>query len=155
MSTAPNAESLGRVGAPSQFSDSTTPCIKAAWAPAELPLGDALEPGPLQVIGFDAPLRGGPVGQEPLEHAPRHPHHATVFADLDAETPPPAARHSSGRLRGRSVPGNRAIGARATLGFAVDLAKAPYRWARHAICASPRRHSSRRRGRLFAPNGCG
>jgi hypothetical protein len=25
------AESSGRVGAPSQFSDSTTPCIKAAW----------------------------------------------------------------------------------------------------------------------------
>jgi hypothetical protein len=28
-------------------------------APAQLPFGNALEPGPLQVAGFDASLRGG------------------------------------------------------------------------------------------------
>jgi hypothetical protein len=52
---------------------------------AQPPLGDALQPGPLEVVGFDAPLGGGPFGQEPLEHPPRHPDHAAVLADLDPE----------------------------------------------------------------------
>jgi hypothetical protein len=54
-------------------------------APAELPLGDALEPGSLEVVGFDAPLGGGRLRQEPLEDAPRHPDHTPVLADLDPE----------------------------------------------------------------------
>ena len=29
--------------------------------PAQLPLGDGLEPGPLEVVRFDAPFGGGPV----------------------------------------------------------------------------------------------
>jgi hypothetical protein len=54
-------------------------------APAQLPLSDALEAGPLEIVGFDAPLGGGPIGREPLEYAPRHPDHAAVLADLDPE----------------------------------------------------------------------
>jgi hypothetical protein len=53
--------------------------------PAELPLGDPLEPGPLWVVRFDAPLKGGLLCQETLEHAPRDTDHATVLADLDPE----------------------------------------------------------------------
>jgi hypothetical protein len=30
---------------------------------AKFPLGDALEPGPLEVVGFDALLGGGPFGE--------------------------------------------------------------------------------------------
>ncbi|HMD62594.1 MAG TPA: GYD domain-containing protein [Stellaceae bacterium] len=54
-------------------------------APAELPLGDALEPGSLQVVGLDAALGGGPLGQETLEHPPRHTNETAVLADLDPE----------------------------------------------------------------------
>ena len=52
---------------------------------AQLPFGDALEPGPLEVVGFDAPLGRGLLGQEALKHPLGHPHHATVLADLDPE----------------------------------------------------------------------
>jgi hypothetical protein len=31
------------------------------------------------------PLGGGPLGEQPLEHAPRDPDHAVVPADLDPE----------------------------------------------------------------------
>jgi len=30
----------------------------------------------LEIVGFDAPLGRGPLGQEPLEDAPRDPDHA-------------------------------------------------------------------------------
>jgi hypothetical protein len=43
--------------------------------PAQLPLGDTLEPGFLEVVSLDAPLRGGPFREEPLEYAPRDPNH--------------------------------------------------------------------------------
>jgi hypothetical protein len=52
---------------------------------AELPLGDALEPGALDVVCLDAPLWGGPLRKQASEHAPRDPNHATVRADLDPE----------------------------------------------------------------------
>ena len=52
---------------------------------AQLLLGDTLEPGPLEVVGLDAPLGGGPFGQEPLKHPPRHPDHTLVLADLEPE----------------------------------------------------------------------
>jgi hypothetical protein len=51
---------------------------------AQLPLGDGLEPGALEEVGFDTPLRGGPLGEQSLEHAPRYPDHAAVLADLDS-----------------------------------------------------------------------
>jgi len=48
----------------------------------DLSFDNALEPRPLWVVGFDAPLGGGPLGEQPLEHAPRHPDHAAVLTDL-------------------------------------------------------------------------
>ena len=53
--------------------------------PTDLSFGNALEPGPLSVAGFNTPLWGGPLGEQPLEHAPRHSNHAAVLADLDPE----------------------------------------------------------------------
>jgi hypothetical protein len=44
----------------------------------QLPLGDALEPRPLEGVRLDAPLGRGPLGQEPLEYAPRDPDHAAA-----------------------------------------------------------------------------
>jgi hypothetical protein len=54
-------------------------------APTQLPLGDAFQPGSLEVVGFDASLGGGPLSGQPLEHPPRHPDHAAILADLDPE----------------------------------------------------------------------
>jgi hypothetical protein len=51
----------------------------------DAPIGLSFEPGTLQVVGLDAPLRRGPLGQQALEHAARHPDGAAVFADLDPE----------------------------------------------------------------------
>jgi hypothetical protein len=53
--------------------------------PAQFPLGDVLEPGPLEVVGFDAPLGRGSLREQPLEHAPRDPDHPAVLADRDPE----------------------------------------------------------------------
>jgi hypothetical protein len=38
-------------------------------------------PGPLEVVRLDAPLGGGPLREQALEH----PDHAVVLADLDPE----------------------------------------------------------------------
>jgi hypothetical protein len=70
-------------------------------SPPQLPFGDALEPGPLEIVGFDAPLGSRPLGAQPLEYAPRDPDHAAVFADLDPELHRPAARHPAGVPRER------------------------------------------------------
>jgi class 3 adenylate cyclase len=59
--------------------------ILGQLTPANLPLGNALEPRPLEVVCLDASFRRGPLGQEPLKDPARHPDHATVFADLDTE----------------------------------------------------------------------
>jgi hypothetical protein len=59
--------------------------ILGQLTPAQLPLGDALEPGPLEIISLDAPLGRGALREQPLEHPPRHPDHAMVLADLDPE----------------------------------------------------------------------
>ena len=67
-------------------------------APAQLPLGDALEPGPLKVERLDSPLRGAAPGGA-LEDAPRTPEDTAVFSDLDPELD--GLLRSSGRPRGR------------------------------------------------------
>ena len=45
-------------------------------APAQLPLSDALELGPLEIVRPDSALGGGPLGQEPVEDAPQDPNAA-------------------------------------------------------------------------------
>ena len=82
--------------------------ILGQLTPAQLPLGDALEPGPLEIISLDAPLGRGALREQPLEHPPRHPDHAVVLADLDPELYGlplgiPAGVLGEGRL-GNSVP---------------------------------------------------
>jgi hypothetical protein len=52
---------------------------------ANLPLGDEFEPGPVQVVGFDAAFRRGGLGKQGLEHAPGNAHHALIFAQANAE----------------------------------------------------------------------
>jgi hypothetical protein len=42
------------------------------------------------VLGLAAPLRSGPLRQEPLEHAPRDPDHATALAYLASKFRGPA-----------------------------------------------------------------
>ena len=55
-------------------------------APAQLPLGDALEPGPLEVVRLIAALGRGPLGQGAAgTRSARDPDHAAVLADLDPE----------------------------------------------------------------------
>ena len=54
-------------------------------AAANLPLGDKFEPGPVQVVGFDAAFRRGGLGKQGLEHAPGNAHHALIFAQANAE----------------------------------------------------------------------
>ena len=75
--------------------------ILGQLASAQLPLGDALELGPLEIVGFDAPLGRGPLREEPLEHAPRHPDHTLVLADLDPELDSQPFGVSPGVPRGR------------------------------------------------------
>ena len=50
-----------------------------------LALGDALEPGPLQVIRFNAPFRRHSPIDEALENASPDPHHALVLPNADAK----------------------------------------------------------------------
>ena len=54
-------------------------------APAQLPLGDVLKPGPLEAVSLDTAIRGRPFREEALECSARDPNHAAVFADLDPE----------------------------------------------------------------------
>jgi hypothetical protein len=39
----------------------------------------------LEIIRLDALPGRGPLGEQELEYAPRHPDHAAVLADLDPE----------------------------------------------------------------------
>jgi hypothetical protein len=50
-----------------------------------LPLGDQFEPGPMKMIGFEAPFGRRSLCQQVLEDAAVDAHDASVFADLDAE----------------------------------------------------------------------
>src|SRR6202030_840330 len=50
-----------------------------------LPLSDEFEPGPVEVIGFEAPFRRAGFRKQDLEDAPGNPHDALIFADADAE----------------------------------------------------------------------
>jgi hypothetical protein len=52
---------------------------------AQLPLGDTLKPGSLEIVGLNTPLRRWPLGEQALKHPPRDPDHAVVLADLDPE----------------------------------------------------------------------
>ena len=52
---------------------------------ANLAFRDEFEPGPINVIGFDAALRRRAVPKQVLEHAPRDGHGAVILADADAE----------------------------------------------------------------------
>jgi hypothetical protein len=54
-------------------------------AATNLPLGDEFEPGPVEVIGFEAPFRRAGFRKQDLEDAPGNPHDALIFADADAE----------------------------------------------------------------------
>jgi hypothetical protein len=45
----------------------------------QLALGNPLKSRAVEVVGFDAALRGRPVGQQALEYAPPHPNQAAVF----------------------------------------------------------------------------
>jgi hypothetical protein len=53
--------------------------------PSKFALGDEFEPGPVKVIGFQAPLGCWGLIEQGLEHAPGDTHHAFILADADAE----------------------------------------------------------------------
>jgi hypothetical protein len=52
---------------------------------AQLSLGRSLEARSLQVVRFNATLGRGGIGQQALEHTPKYPHHAVVFANFNAK----------------------------------------------------------------------
>jgi hypothetical protein len=52
---------------------------------ANLALGDEFEPGPVKMVGFEAPFECRGLGKQNLEDAPGNPHHALVFAHPDSE----------------------------------------------------------------------
>jgi hypothetical protein len=52
---------------------------------ANLPFGDEFEPGPVKVVGFEAPLRREGLRNQDLEDAPGNAHHSLIFADTNAE----------------------------------------------------------------------
>jgi hypothetical protein len=51
----------------------------------QLPLVDALEPGPLEIVGFDTLLGRGSLWEQALEYAPGDGDHTAVLSDLDPE----------------------------------------------------------------------
>jgi hypothetical protein len=53
--------------------------------PAQLSLGRSLEARSLQVVRFNTTLGSGGICQQALEHTPKYPHHAVVFANFNAE----------------------------------------------------------------------
>jgi hypothetical protein len=53
--------------------------------PSKFALGDEFEPGPVKVIGFQAPLGCWGLIEEGLEHAPGDTHRPFILADADAE----------------------------------------------------------------------
>jgi hypothetical protein len=54
-------------------------------AAANLPLGDKLKPGSMEMVGFEAAFRRGGLWKQDLEHAPGHANDAFIIADADAE----------------------------------------------------------------------
>ena len=64
---------------------------------ANLPLGNEFEPGPVEVIGFEAPFRCAGFRKQDLEDAPGNPHDALIFADADAELDQCSGQGSTGR----------------------------------------------------------
>jgi hypothetical protein len=64
--------------------DLNIPIVGQLPAP-NLPLGDEFKPGPVQMVGFEAPFRRAGFRKQDLEDAPGNPHDALIFADADAE----------------------------------------------------------------------
>jgi hypothetical protein len=48
-------------------------------------VGDEFEPGPVNVIAFDAPFWRGGFWKQDLERAPGNTHDSLILADADAE----------------------------------------------------------------------
>jgi hypothetical protein len=59
--------------------------ILGQLTPAQFSFGHSLEARSLQVVRFDTTLGRGGIGQQALEHTPKYPHHAVVFANFNAE----------------------------------------------------------------------
>ena len=53
--------------------------------PADLPLGDEFEPGPMKVIGFEAAFRSWAFREQLLKDEPGYANDALIIADADAE----------------------------------------------------------------------
>lgn len=53
--------------------------------PANLPLGDEFQPGPMKMIGFEASFRRRGLWEQDLEHAPGNSHRALILTHADAE----------------------------------------------------------------------
>jgi hypothetical protein len=51
----------------------------------EFPLGDEFEPGPVKMVGFEAPFGCGGPWKQDLEHAPGNANDALILAHADAE----------------------------------------------------------------------
>jgi hypothetical protein len=51
----------------------------------KFPISDQFEPGPVNMIGFDAPFRCWGVWDQDLKDALGNPHHALILAHPDAE----------------------------------------------------------------------
>jgi hypothetical protein len=54
--------------------------VLGQYAVAEPAFGDALEPGSMYIVRFNAPLGRGPLRQQALKHPPRNPGHANFQA---------------------------------------------------------------------------
>jgi hypothetical protein len=52
---------------------------------AQLAFGYQFEPGPLKMVGFEAPLGCRALREQALKDPPADPHNASIFADLHAE----------------------------------------------------------------------
>jgi hypothetical protein len=68
--------------------------ILGQLAPGQLPVGNPLEPGSLEIVSLDAPLGVGGSGGRALEHAPRDPDH---FIGKPLTTSPRCSSEPRGR----------------------------------------------------------
>jgi hypothetical protein len=80
--SAPGA--YGRAFAQIAASDLDVPVL-GQLTPPQLSLGGSLEACSLQVVSFEAALGDRGIRQQALEHAPRYPYHAVVFADFNSK----------------------------------------------------------------------
>src|SRR6266478_2165264 len=70
-----------RVGppAPANRDRRSRRCVIGQQPPPKFPFSDQFEPGPVNMIGFDAPFRCSGVWDQDFEDALRHPHHALIL----------------------------------------------------------------------------